>query len=209
MYEQTDGVSMGGSLGPAIANTIMTECERVIVNRLIENKIVKFYIRYVDDTLLVLRKRDIHIVLNEFNGFNKTLKFTVGIFENCVPHFLDIEICPNSLGIYHKNTQTGQYTNIESFTLWKWKTSWITSLTIRAKRTCLRNHLNQEINPIKDYAAWNSFPKRMANSIITRALQTNDTNTTRSEKANADSIKIFFNLNYSGETVERMGKSCI
>ena len=123
-----------------------------------------------------------------------------------MPHFLDIEICPNGLGIYHKNTQTGQYTNIEFFTLWRWKTSWITSLTIRAKRICSRNHLNQEINLIKDYAAWNGFAKRIANSIIKWALQTNDSITNRSKKANADSIKIFFNLNYSGETAERMVK---
>ena len=133
MYEQTDGVSMGESLGPVLANIIMTECEKVIVNQLSENNIVKFYVRYVDDTLLVLRKKYIDIVLNKFNSFNKNLKFTVNTFENCVPHFLDIEICPNGLGIYHKNTQTGQCTNIECFTLSKWKTSWITSLTIRAK----------------------------------------------------------------------------
>ena len=136
------------------------------------------------------------------------MKFTVDTFENYVPHFLDIEISPDGLGIYHKNTQTGQYTYIESFTLWKWKTSWITSLTIRAKRICSRYHLNQEINLIKDYAAWYGFHKRIANSIIKRALQANNSNTTRSE-ANADSVKIFFNLNYSGETAEIMVKSCI
>ena len=166
MYEQIESVSMGGSLGPVLANIIMTECEKVIVNPLIENNIVKFYIRYVDDTLLVLRMKGIDIVLNKFNSFNKNLKFTVDTIENCVPHFLHIETCPNGLGIYHKNTQTDQYTNIESFTLWKWKKSWITSLTIRAKRICSRYHLNQEINLIKDYATWNGFPRQIANSII-------------------------------------------
>ena len=57
MYEQADGVSMGGSVGPVVVNIFVTECEKVIINQLIENNIVKFYIRYVDDTLLVLRKR--------------------------------------------------------------------------------------------------------------------------------------------------------
>ena len=122
MHEQTDSVSMGGYLGPVLANVIMTKCEKVIVNQLIEINVVKFYIRYVDDTLLVLRKKDIDIVLNKFNSFNKNLKFTVDTFEICVPHFLDIEICLNGLSIYHKNTQPDQNTNIESFTLWKWKT---------------------------------------------------------------------------------------
>ena len=46
MYEQKDGVSMGASLGPVLANFIMAECEKVIVDNL-----VKFYVRYVDDKL--------------------------------------------------------------------------------------------------------------------------------------------------------------
>ena len=44
MYEQTDGVSTGGYLVPAVAKIIMTICVKVIVNELIEKGIVKFYI---------------------------------------------------------------------------------------------------------------------------------------------------------------------
>ena len=81
MYEQTDSVSLGGSLGLVLANIIMTECEIVIVNQVIENNIAKFYIRYVDDTLLVLRKKNMDIVLNKFNSFNKNIKFTVNVLK--------------------------------------------------------------------------------------------------------------------------------
>ena len=95
MYEQLDGVSMGGLLGPVLANIIMTECEKAIVDKLIENGIVKFYIRFVDDTLPVIKRTDISCVLNKFNSFDDILKFTIGTFESCVPHFLAIEICPN------------------------------------------------------------------------------------------------------------------
>ena len=118
---------MGGSLGPVLANIIMTECEKIIVEKLIEDGIIKFYIRYVDDTLLVIKRTGISYVLNKFNSFYENLKFTIDTFENCVPHFVDIEICPNGLGIYHKHTQTVQYVNFDSFTLWKWKVSWIRS----------------------------------------------------------------------------------
>ena len=82
---------MGGSLRPVLANIIMTECEKVIVDKLIEDGIIKFYIRYVDDTLLVIKRTDISYVLNKFNGFDNNLKFTIDTFENSVPHFLDIE----------------------------------------------------------------------------------------------------------------------
>ena len=121
MYEQLDGVSMGGSLGLVLANIIMTECEKVIVDKLIEDDIVNFYVRYIDDTLLAIKRTDISYVLNRFNSFDNNLKFKIGTFENCVPHFLNIKICPNGLGIYHKHAQTGQYVNFDSFTLSKWK----------------------------------------------------------------------------------------
>ena len=123
MYEQLDGVSMGGSLRLVLANIIMTECEKVIVGKLIEDDIVNFYVRYIDDTLLAIKRTDISYVLNRFNSFDNNLKFKIGTFENCVPHFLNIKICPNGLGIYHKHAQTGQYVNFDSFTLRKWKVS--------------------------------------------------------------------------------------
>ena len=51
MYEQKDGVSMGASLGPVLANFIMAECEKVIVYNLVKEGTMKFYVRYVDDEL--------------------------------------------------------------------------------------------------------------------------------------------------------------
>ena len=44
---------MGSSLGPVLANIIMTELERVIVEPLITSGKIKFHIRYVDTLLLV------------------------------------------------------------------------------------------------------------------------------------------------------------
>ena len=122
-----------------------------------------FYIRYVDNTLLVIKTTDIPFVLNKFNSFDYNLKFTIDSFENCVPHFLGMKICPNGQGIYHKHTQTGQYVNFDSFTLWKSKVSWIHSLVTRAKRICSENYLDKEIQLIKNYAAWNDYPKNIVN----------------------------------------------
>ena len=43
LYEQCDGVSMGSSLEPVLANIILTEVESVIVKLLIETSVLKFY----------------------------------------------------------------------------------------------------------------------------------------------------------------------
>ena len=42
---------MSSSLGPVLANIILTEFERLIVSELIADGTIKLYKRYVDDTL--------------------------------------------------------------------------------------------------------------------------------------------------------------
>ena len=102
IYEQKDGVSMGASLGQVLANIIMSECEKLIVDNSVNEGTINFYVRYVDGTLLLVKRQDIDKVLKVFNGFDKNLTFTVDRFENETPHSLDLEICPNGLTIFQK-----------------------------------------------------------------------------------------------------------
>ena len=101
--DKENGVSMGGYLEPELANIIWTECEKVIVNQLIEKNIVKLIIRYLVDNLLIIRKKRLDVVLNKFNSFNKNSKSTINAFEDWVSHFLDIDNSPNNLDVYHKS----------------------------------------------------------------------------------------------------------
>ena len=90
VHKQTDGVSMGSSLGPVIANIFMTELEKFILDELINDNIVKFYIRYVDDTSLLVKPEDTDKILKKFNSYDKNIQFTVDKFLNGNVHFLDI-----------------------------------------------------------------------------------------------------------------------
>ena len=60
LYEQIDRISMGGSLGPVLANIIMTEFEKWIADKLIKKKVIMCFTRYVDDTV----KRYLRIIYN-------------------------------------------------------------------------------------------------------------------------------------------------
>ena len=80
--------------------------------------------RYVDDTLVLIKPKDIPFVLNKFNSFDKNLKFTVDNFENGKIHFLDFEISDSGINIFRKSTHTGQYTRFDSFEPWSRKTAW-------------------------------------------------------------------------------------
>ena len=55
IYKQIDGVSMASSLGPVLANVIMTEFDKIVFDKLIKDGIIKLYIRYVDDTLVLAK----------------------------------------------------------------------------------------------------------------------------------------------------------
>ena len=50
---------MGSSLGPVLANIIMTELEDIVIKPLITNGTIKFYTRFVDDTLLVIKPENV------------------------------------------------------------------------------------------------------------------------------------------------------
>ena len=102
----------------------MTELEEQI-RPLLLNGTLKFYGRYVDDMLVLIKSDDIKKVLKQLNSFDKNLTFTVDRFENETPHFLDILINESRTDIFCKSTHTGQYTHFTSFEPWKYKIAWI------------------------------------------------------------------------------------
>ena len=115
LYEQADGISMGSLLGPVLANIILTEFENKLVSDLVQSDIIKFYRRYVDDTLLLIKPCNITSVLSKFNSFDKTQKFTVDNFSDGTVHFLDLKITDYGIDVYRKSTHTGQYTHFSRF----------------------------------------------------------------------------------------------
>ena len=86
LYEQINGVSMGSPLGPLMESVIMTELERVVVMDLFKDYL-KFYIRFMDDILILMKKFVILISSQALNGFHKNLNFTVDTFQNQREHF--------------------------------------------------------------------------------------------------------------------------
>ena len=99
---------MGSPLGSLMANVIMNELERVVVKDLFSKENLKFYIRYMNDTLVSTKKSNIPIVLQALNGFHKNLNFTADTFEQKKVHFLEPLTNRNTIDIFYKDTHTGQ-----------------------------------------------------------------------------------------------------
>ena len=62
-----DSVFMGSSLGLILANIIMSELENIVVSDLIDFDLIKFYIRYVDDTVLFAKEDGTENIENSFD----------------------------------------------------------------------------------------------------------------------------------------------
>ena len=124
---------MGSSLGPVLANIILTEFENKIIKLLIQTGVLKFYCRYIDNTLLMIKKDKIQHVINSFNSFDKNLRFTADMIDNGNIHFLDIKILNNGeTDIYMKDTNTRLYVQYHSYEHWNAKTAWVHSLYHKA-----------------------------------------------------------------------------
>jgi hypothetical protein len=76
LYQQIDGVSTVNPLGPTLADIIMTELENIVIQPLLTSGTLKFYARYVDDTLVLSKPSDIPLILLKLNSFDAQIQFT-------------------------------------------------------------------------------------------------------------------------------------
>ena len=167
--------------------------------------------RYVDDTLLLVKNEDVQHVLNSLNNFDENLNFTVDEFHSNV-HFLDILIDKNKTDVFYKETNTGQYTHFSSFTPWRLKVSWVNALFIRAKKICSDEQMFlKQVKYIKKLLSWNGFPKYVANKIIKNLIDKyKDYVVSNVNDENVENVnEIFVRLPYCGDTGERLMSKCI
>ena len=84
---------MGSPLGPVLVNIIMTGLEKIIAKDLVDKSLIKLCIRYADDTLLLVKKKkDIKVIHERLNSFDKNIKFTIDNFPDGNVHLLDVLI---------------------------------------------------------------------------------------------------------------------
>ena len=115
---------MGSPLGPVLANIFMVELERSVIPTLMDN--IKYWTRYVDDTLCYKKKDSVHYVLKMLNGFHRNIQFTYEVETDSKISFLDVLVIRDSSNninttVYRKSTNNDIYLNWESFAPGKWK----------------------------------------------------------------------------------------
>ena len=84
IYIHNDGVAMGLTLGPILANIFMVELERSVIPGL-ANKLNSCR-RYVDSTICYIKMDSVDYVLSKLNNFQKNTKFTVEVKKEVEYH---------------------------------------------------------------------------------------------------------------------------
>ena len=204
---------MESSLGPALANIILTEFEKEVVSELTKSGIIKFYRRYVDDTLplALVKPCDISSVLSKFNNFDKNLKFTDDSFPDGNIYFLDLKISDDDIDVYRKDTHTGQYTHYSSFEPFGRKVTWINSLFYCLSKIWSSSLLlNRPIHLLRSFMSWNVFPAKVRNLLIKKFKAKHFGNSTSSNKPFDDNDpKIWLRLPYLGKQGEFLVRNLI
>ena len=70
---------------------IMSEMEKTIIKKFIDDTILLFYGSYVNDTLVVIKREHLKPVQDTLNNFDMNLNFTFDTFDNVVPIFLTLK----------------------------------------------------------------------------------------------------------------------
>ena len=95
LYYQHDGLAMGNSLGPILADIFMCHLEQTAI--LTSDLSPEFYRRYVDDTFcLFSSKEDIIKFLEYINSIHPSIKFDMELENNNKLEFLDIVVKSDS-----------------------------------------------------------------------------------------------------------------
>jgi len=173
-YDQIDGVPVGSSLGPVLANIFMCHFEESwLANNQSRPSI---WFRYVDDTFSLFDSKDTASRFLDFlNSRHPNIKFTMALEENQEIPFLDVCIKRDhntfSATVHHKKTFTGLYTKWDSFTPRKYKINLIRTLTYRCLRIYSKStSLQSTLSDLKNYLLQNGNPRGLINYNVNDVL---------------------------------------
>ena len=132
--------------------------------------IVPFLLIYVDDILLALPKDKIEETLAILNSLDPNIKFTCEKeTDNAIP-FLDLLVIRKedhiSIDFYKKPSSSNRILNYRSHHPLHQKIAIIKQLSHRVKKNCSPEHVDKNINLIKDLLAKNDYPKKLINRIL-------------------------------------------
>ena len=193
IFVQTDGVAMGSPLGPVFADIFMIELEKTLLP---DNYIqyIKFWRKYVDDTICYVKIRSIKHILSLLTSFDENIQFTFESEKGNIP--LDVLLCRNgrelTTTVYGKKTNNDIYLNWNAFTPVSWKRGTLRTLVQRAYLVCsTETHLKEEPTYLeKVFLEKNNYPKYVISQVFTQVKEEHKSRNYNNNIKNSISVPI-------------------
>ena len=196
MYRQIDGVAVGSSLGPTLANIFVGFCEANLFNKIDCPR--PMYYRYVDDTFCLFKtEKDADLFFTQLNSMHSSLKFP----------FLDVFVYKTSTAfltsVYRKPTFSGLYTRWDSFYPQQCKINLIKTLVYCALMISSKCFLGDEVKFIKSTLSKNGYPLSVLDGVVYDVMIKFD----RASRCTVNKCPVYLHLPYIGSRGERYAKS--
>ena len=212
IYNQIDGVAMGSSLGPILANIFMSHFEKNALSQF-TGTLPCTYRRYVDDTFLTFHNQaEMDLFFEFMNNLHKNIKFTKEIESNNSLAFLDILITRQPDGtlsttVYRKPTFTGLYLRWDSFVPKQYKKGLVKCLINRAWHICsCLDSFYQEASYIKSILTSNGYPQNFTQNLINRFIKSKFADKQKDKVYGPEKKPIYLYLPYCGANSLKIGR---
>lgn len=162
---------MGNPLSPTVADIVLDDLLDNTIQEL-NNKgiLINFITKYVDDTLLIINKKDINEIQNTFNKYHQKIQFTFEIETNNSISYLDAKLIRNGSSIkfdwYHKSMASGRIMNYHTTQPKSQIINTAKSFIMRVLRISDQDFHKSNINEITKILINNSFPKKVITQLI-------------------------------------------
>ena len=168
IYQQTDGLAMGGPLSCTMANFYMTHIENNVLD--IECLKPELYGRFIDDIFLLVRKEEHLLALKQSFKDNSVLNFTHEMSINNKIPFLDVQLeIKNGMffrSVYTKPTKSQDCINYDCDAPDKCIIGVLYTLMNRALKICsTKDSFQAETDRITRLLINNGFPNRIIDQI--------------------------------------------
>ena len=208
IFKQKEGLSMGSSISPLVANIFLNSFEISVLNSCPLDFKPSFYKRYLDDTFLLFQSAEqAQKFFAYINSCHDSIKFTFeGESNNSLP-FLDVNITRSQnkfvTTVFRKATFTGLSTNFFSSIFYQYKHASITTLLFRAFRICSTYALfHEEVECLRNHFTNNLFPIKCFNEILRKFLDNQFKQPTLN--FNVPRRTVYINLPFIGDQTSKL-----
>lgn len=160
MYKQKDGLPMGSPLAPVLACLVMDKLLIDVGTSIRGN--AKILAKYVDDLLLIIDKHHINEVLEVFNGFHPSIKFTHEVEVERSIAYLDLKLAREADRItfdwFYKPINSGRLLNYVSHHPFHLKLNVAKSLFRRVLSLSDRKHHHKNMVIVEELLRKNNYP---------------------------------------------------